>query len=62
MGLPDDSFIGRRALSVCFSAVKARHPRIPTCPYWLQFNRRFRFAGARETAVVSMRVDHALKS
>lgn len=30
------------------SAVKKEHPRIPTCTYRLQFNRRFTFAAARE--------------
>jgi (1->4)-alpha-D-glucan 1-alpha-D-glucosylmutase len=29
-------------------AVKKEHPRIPTCTYRLQFNRRFTFADARE--------------
>jgi len=30
------------------SAVKKEHPRIPTCTYRLQFNRRFTFGNARE--------------
>jgi len=31
-----------------FSAVKIDHPRIPSCTYRLQFNRRFTFAQARD--------------
>jgi (1->4)-alpha-D-glucan 1-alpha-D-glucosylmutase len=42
--------VGRWALSVgrLLSPVKKEHPRIPTCTYRLQFNRRFMFADARE--------------
>ena len=48
-----DSFIGRWTLGVerwtfLLLAMK-EHPRIPTCTYRLQFNRRFTFAEARET-------------
>ena len=35
-------------MDVFFLAVKAEHPRIPTCTYRLQFNRWFTFAQARE--------------